>query len=70
MAAANPQLPCRGNAASNVARRRRLRARAMDLSPIICELRDEGRSLHGTAAELTRRAIEAPGKGPKWHPPR
>jgi len=57
-----------GNAASNVARRRRQRARALDLSPIICELRDGGRSLHGIAAELTRRAIEAPGKGPKWYP--
>ena len=57
-----------GTAASNAARRRRALDRARDLSPLICELRDDGRSPHGIAVELTRRRIEPPGKGRKWYP--
>lgn len=57
-----------GNAASHAARRQRALARAKDLSPLICDLRDAGRSVHGIAVELTRHRIEPPGRGRKWYP--
>ncbi len=57
-----------GNAASHAARRRRALARAKDLSPLICDLRDAGRSVHGIAVELTRRRFEPPGRCRKWYP--
>ena len=57
-----------GNAASNVARLRRAKARATDLAPLIRELRDSGMKLHAIAVELTRQHIEPPGKGMKWYP--
>lgn len=44
----------------NEARARRLKARAIDLSPLIMELRESGKSLVKIAAELTRLGIRTP----------
>jgi DNA invertase Pin-like site-specific DNA recombinase len=43
-----------GNAASTAARLKRARARALDLAPLVCGLRDRGKSVGAIAVELTR----------------
>jgi DNA invertase Pin-like site-specific DNA recombinase len=53
------------HAASNAARLKRAKDRAMDLAPMILELQASGKSLNGIAGELNRRAIESP-QGCKW----
>lgn len=57
-----------GNAASWAARLKRARARALDLAPLVCDLRDRGKSVAAIAVELTRMEIENLGGGNKWHP--
>jgi DNA invertase Pin-like site-specific DNA recombinase len=57
-----------GNAASTIARSKRARARALDLAPLICDLRDRGKSVNAIAVELTRMEILAARGGSKWHP--
>ena len=57
-----------GTAASHAARRERALAKAKDLAPLICDLRDAGRSVHGIAVDLTSRRIAPPGKGRIWYP--
>jgi DNA invertase Pin-like site-specific DNA recombinase len=56
-----------GSAASTAARLKRARAHALDLAPLICDLRDRGKSVNAIAAELTRMEIETPGRGSKWY---
>jgi len=56
-----------GNAASTAARMKRARARALDLAPLICDLRDRGKSVRAIAVELTRMEIESPGRGKRWY---
>ena len=41
----------------------------MAMAPLLREMRESGKSLHGIAVELTALEIEAPRKGSKWHPP-
>jgi predicted site-specific integrase-resolvase len=53
-------------AASDVARIKRAKARAMDLAPLVRELRDNGKSLYAIAGELTRLDIARPRGGTKW----
>ena len=57
-----------GNAASTAARLKRARARALDLAPLVCELRDRGKSVGAIAAELTRMEIETFSGRSKWYP--
>lgn len=57
-----------GNAAGNAARLKRARARALDLAPLLCRLRDGGKSVGAIAVELTRMEIETLGGGRKWYP--
>ena len=46
--------------------RRRETARAVAMAPLLRELRDLGKSLHGVAVELTRLEIETPCGGRLW----
>ena len=57
-----------GNAASTAARLKRARARALDLAPLVCGLRDRGKSVGAIAAELTRMEIETLSGRSKWYP--
>jgi DNA invertase Pin-like site-specific DNA recombinase len=57
-----------GNAASTAARLKRARARALDLAPMVCDLRDRGKSIGAIAVELTRMEIETLSGGSKWYP--
>jgi DNA invertase Pin-like site-specific DNA recombinase len=57
-----------GNAASTAARSKRARARALDLAPLICDLRDSGKSVNAIAAELTLMEIVTARGGSKWYP--
>jgi hypothetical protein len=43
------------------------RARAIELAPILRDLKQEGLSLRGMAAELTKRRVPTP-RGGAWHP--
>ncbi len=52
----------------NEGRRRRAIARAIDLEPVIMELRESGKSLKGIAAELNRFAIRQSLGGINWTP--
>jgi DNA invertase Pin-like site-specific DNA recombinase len=42
-------------------------ARAMDLAPVLRNLQQQGLSLRGIAAELTKRRVPTP-RGGAWHP--
>jgi hypothetical protein len=44
-------------------------ARAIAMAPLLAELRDAGKTIHGVAAELTRLEVETPHQGLKWHSP-
>ena len=57
-----------GNAASVVAQLKRARSRAFDLAPLVCDLRDQGKSIVAIAAELTRMEIAPPRGGSMWRP--
>ncbi len=48
------------------AQRKREMARAVAMAPLLRELRDRGKSLHGVAVELTRLEIETPRGGRAW----
>jgi DNA invertase Pin-like site-specific DNA recombinase len=52
----------------NEGRRRRAIARAIDLEPVIMELRESGKSLEGIAAELNRLGIRLSRGGINWTP--
>jgi hypothetical protein len=52
----------------NEGRRRRAIARAIDLEPVIMELRESGKSLEGIAAELNRLGIRQSRGGINWTP--
>jgi hypothetical protein len=52
----------------NEGRRRRAIARAVDLEPVIMELRESGKSLKGIAAELNRLGIRQNRGGINWTP--
>jgi DNA invertase Pin-like site-specific DNA recombinase len=54
-------------AAAKAALLNRATGRARALAPLLCELRDAGRSIHGIAEQLTRMEIEPPAGGLKWH---
>ncbi len=56
----------RGNPASVAIRSAKASKRAGDLIPLIRQLQSSGASLHGIAAELTRRGVETPRKGGVW----
>jgi hypothetical protein len=51
----------------NEGRRRRAIARAIDLEPVIMELRESGKSLKGMAAELSRLGIRQSPRRPSSH---
>jgi DNA invertase Pin-like site-specific DNA recombinase len=55
-------------AAARAAQIGRMRDRAFALRPLLRDLRDDGRSLSGIAAELTRLEIETPRNGLRWKP--
>jgi DNA invertase Pin-like site-specific DNA recombinase len=55
-----------GCAASARVRSEAAAKKAADLAPLLCELRQHGRSLKGIAAELTRRGVETPRRGGEW----
>jgi Recombinase len=42
-------------------------ARAMDLAPVLRNLQQQGLSLRGIAAALTKRRVPTP-RGGAWHP--
>jgi hypothetical protein len=52
----------------NEGRRRRAIVRAIDLEPVIMELRESGQSLRGIAAELNRLGIRQSRGGVNWTP--
>jgi len=52
--------------AARAATLRRDTARAIALAPLICDLRDGGKSINAIAGELTRMEIEAPLGGKRW----
>jgi DNA invertase Pin-like site-specific DNA recombinase len=56
-----------GNAASTAAKLKRATARALDLAPLVRDLRDRGKSVNAIAVELTRMQIETLGGGSKWY---
>jgi DNA invertase Pin-like site-specific DNA recombinase len=51
---------------ARAAQQKRRVSRALAMAPLLRELRDQGRSLHGVAAELTRLEIETPRAGRVW----
>ncbi len=55
--------------AARAARAKRAKERAVAMAPLLRDLRESGKSLHGIAIELTRLEIEAPRRGTKWYYP-
>jgi hypothetical protein len=55
--------------ASLMARAARVKARAMDLAPLVVELKAKGLTAHGIAVEMTRMGVPTPGKGIIWYRP-
>ncbi len=53
---------------ANETRRRRAIARAVDLEPLLMEMRESGKSLEGMAAELSRLGIRMRRGGTNWTP--
>jgi DNA invertase Pin-like site-specific DNA recombinase len=53
-------------ALARAAQTKRSKERATAIAPLLRELRESGKSLHGIAAELTRMEIETPRCGIKW----
>jgi DNA invertase Pin-like site-specific DNA recombinase len=53
--------------AARAAQLSRATERAIALAPLLRELRDAGKSIHGIAGELTRLEIETPCGGAQWH---
>ena len=58
----------KGSARALVVRRARAKARAIELAPLACELRDRGLCVFAIANELTRMEIRAPNGKAKWYP--
>ena len=56
----------RGGPASATASRQRAKARALDMAPLICEMRDGGKSIAAIAAQLSAMEVGTPGRGRKW----
>jgi DNA invertase Pin-like site-specific DNA recombinase len=54
--------------AARAAKFKRARIRAVGMAPLLRELCESGKSLHGIAVELTRLEIQAPRNGNKWYP--
>jgi DNA invertase Pin-like site-specific DNA recombinase len=55
--------------AARAAKFKRAKDRAVAMAPLLRELCENGKSLHGIAVELTRLEIQAPRNGAKWYPP-
>lgn len=56
----------RARAAWAAMRQRRAAARAADMAPLLCELRDQGKTINGIADALTTMGIAPPSKGKRW----